>query len=72
MSHKSKKSTFTTILKWVVAAICCLLGLKVLITVATLVSTGLALATVAFWGSVVVAVGGGAAFLGFKLLGKKK
>ena len=70
MSQKSKKSTVSSILKWIVAAICCLLGLKVVVAVATFISTGLAIATVAFWGAVILAVGGGAAFLGYKLLKK--
>lgn len=62
----------TTAFKWVVYIVIALLGLKLAFTVFTMVSTGLALATLAMWGVGTLVVGGIAVFLGFKLLGKKK
>lgn len=60
------------VFKWIVYAIVALILLKVLVAAFTMISAGLALATLAMWGGGVLLVGGGIAFAAFKLLGSKK
>ena len=60
------------VFKWIVYAIVALLLLKVLVAAFTMISAGLALATLAMWGGGILLVGGGIAFAAFKLLRSKK
>jgi len=71
MNSSNRKSKLTSALKWILFAVCALVGLKVFVAVATFLSTGLALATLALWGLGAVAVTGGALFIGFKMLAQK-
>jgi Na+/proline symporter len=72
MSNKSKKRSIPSFLKWILYAVCAVLGLKAFIVVFSFISTGVALATLALWGLGACLVGGLVLFTGYKLLGSKK
>lgn len=72
MAKKSFLDKLTGIAKWVVVLFCALLGLKLLIGVATFLSASIAIATVGAWLLGLAVVGGGLLFVGAKLLKKKK
>ena len=71
MTNNSFFGKLSNIAKWLVYALCALLGLKVLISVVSFVSTTLAIATLGAWLLGLAAVGGLGLFFGLKFLKKK-
>lgn len=69
---KNAAQGFTTILKWLLFAVCAILGIKLFMTVAGIFAKGMTIATLAIWGAAALMGGAGLLFIGFKVLGGKK
>ena len=72
MKSKSKSKSLPAILKWLLFAVCAVLGIKIFLSLASLITVGMAITSIVMWGVGALALGCGALFLGFKFLSKKK
>ena len=61
-----------TVFKWIVALVLLGLGCKVLLSILSTLTVGMALATIAMWGAGAFVLGAGAIYVTVKILSSKK